>query len=267
MKNLLHYALIAILSCCSVTLLAQKTDNSEDKPIIDVEQMPQYPGGEEALMKFIHDNLKYPEASFKAGVEGRVTIRFVVNLEGAVTDVKVIRGLDSLCNNEAVRVVKMMPTWTPGKIGDRVVPIYYTLPIVFKLQKAPAQTLSAAAIRDSMINVPDKAGVFLLAEIMPQYPGGTEAMMNFIKSNLHYPDAAMEQKKEGYCLIRFVISKTGAVTNVNVYKSLSVECDAEAMRVIKLMPVWKPGTTKGIPVDVYYSIPFQFKMTSNMQSK
>jgi periplasmic protein TonB len=107
----------------------------EDKPVYGVEQMPQFPGGDEELLKFIHDNLHYPAVAAEVGIEGRVTIRFVVNRDGDVTDVTIIRGLDPSCDKEAVRVVKMMPKWIPGRQNGRNVPVYYTLPVVYKLQK------------------------------------------------------------------------------------------------------------------------------------
>lgn len=107
----------------------------EDKPVYGVEQMPQFPGGDEELLKFIRDNLHYPAVAAEVGIEGRVTIRFVVNRNGDVTDVTIIRGLDPSCDKEAVRVVKMMPRWIPGRQNGRNVPVYYTLPVVYKLQK------------------------------------------------------------------------------------------------------------------------------------
>jgi len=107
----------------------------EEKPLYGVEQMPQFPGGEEALMKFITDNLRYPPVAAEVGTEGRVTIRFVVSKTGEVINVEVIRGLDPSCDREAVRVVKMMPKWIPGRQNGRNVPVYYTLPIVYRLQK------------------------------------------------------------------------------------------------------------------------------------
>jgi TonB family protein len=100
-----------------------------------VERMPQYPGGDEAMLKFIHDNLKYPFVAASNGIEGRVTIRFVVSKTGEINDIKVIRGLLNECDDEGVRVIKMMPKWEPGMNKGEPVNVYYTLPIVFKLQK------------------------------------------------------------------------------------------------------------------------------------
>lgn len=106
-----------------------------DKPFVSVEQMPQYPGGNGELMKFLSSNIRYPTIAAENGIEGRVIIRFVVGKDGTVSDIQVQRGLDASCDKEAVRVVKMMPKWIPGKQNGRAVPVYFTLPVVFKLQK------------------------------------------------------------------------------------------------------------------------------------
>jgi len=100
-----------------------------------VEQMPTYPGGDEAMLKFINDNLKYPYVAASNGIEGRVTIRFIVSRTGSIKDIKVIRGIYKECDDEGVRVVKMMPNWNPGINKGQPVDVYYTLPIVYKLQK------------------------------------------------------------------------------------------------------------------------------------
>jgi TonB family protein len=111
---------------------------SEDKPLTACEQMPVFPGGEKALIKFISDNLHYPLSASEAGVEGRVTVRFAVKTTGEVTDVVVIRGLDFACDDEAIRVVKLLPKWIPGKQDGRNVSVYFTLPINFVLKNRTA---------------------------------------------------------------------------------------------------------------------------------
>lgn len=105
----------------------------EDKPFVTVEQMPSFPGGEVEMQKFIRDNLKYPVIAQENGIQGRVTIRFVVTKDGTISDVQVLRGIDASCDKEAVRVVKAMPRWIPGKQNGRNVPVYFTLPVIFKL--------------------------------------------------------------------------------------------------------------------------------------
>lgn len=105
-----------------------------EKPFYTVEQMPSFPGGEVEMQKFIRDNLKYPVVAQESGIQGRVTIRFVVTKDGTISDVQVMRGIDPSCDKEAMNVVKKMPKWIPGKQNGRAVPVYFTLPVVFRLQ-------------------------------------------------------------------------------------------------------------------------------------
>lgn len=110
-------------------------EEKKEEPFVSVEQMPQFPGGDVELMKFINGGIKYPTIAAENGIEGRVVIRFVVGKDGNVSDVQVVRSLDPSCDKEAVRVVKTMPKWVPGKQNGRNVPVFYTLPVLFKLQK------------------------------------------------------------------------------------------------------------------------------------
>ena len=106
----------------------------EEKPYTMVEQMPQYPGGPAELLKYIAKNLRYPTIAQENGIQGRVILRFVVSATGEVKDITVLRSLDPYCDKEAIRVVSTLPKWIPGKQNGRNVPVYYTLPIQFKLQ-------------------------------------------------------------------------------------------------------------------------------------
>ncbi|MCX6246794.1 MAG: M56 family metallopeptidase [Bacteroidetes bacterium] len=98
-----------------------------------VEQQPKFAGGDEAMIKFLSENITYPEAAKKAGVQGKVFLTFVVQANGAVTDVKVLRGIGSGCDEEAVRVVKMMPNWIPGQEKGKNVAVQFNIPINFRL--------------------------------------------------------------------------------------------------------------------------------------
>ena len=98
-----------------------------------VDERPQFPGGERGLVNFINKTREYPYDAYVAGVEGRVLCRFIINVDGSVSDISVIRGCDQLLNREAVRVISEMPKWKAGKMGDRAVPVMYVLPIVFRL--------------------------------------------------------------------------------------------------------------------------------------
>ena len=99
----------------------------------EVTEMPQYTGGNEALYVFMAETIKYPEEAKKEGLSGVVYISFVVDVKGAVTDAKVVKGIHPVLDNAALEVVKMMPDWIPGKIGDKEVSVEFMLPISFKL--------------------------------------------------------------------------------------------------------------------------------------
>ena len=99
-----------------------------------VEEQPTYPGGDEARIKFLQENMKYPEEAKELGVQGKVFVTFVVEVDGSITDVRVLRGIGSGCDDEAIRVVKSMPKWVPGKQRGVPVRVQFNLPINFKLQ-------------------------------------------------------------------------------------------------------------------------------------
>ncbi len=99
-----------------------------------VEEMPSFPGGTGALMSFLSSNIKYPVVAQENGVQGRVIVGFVVERDGSITDVRVMRSVDPSLDREAQRVVKAMPRWKPGKQNGSAVRVKYTVPVVFRLQ-------------------------------------------------------------------------------------------------------------------------------------
>jgi len=115
--------------------LAMEEEESDDAPVFFiVEDMPEFPGGEEALRKYIAQSVKYPVIAQENGIQGRVYVSFVVNTKGKVTDVKIARGVDPNLDKEAIRVVQAMPAWKPGKQRGKAVKVSYTVPINFVLQ-------------------------------------------------------------------------------------------------------------------------------------
>lgn len=99
-----------------------------------VEEMPAFPGGEAKLMEYVAKNVKYPQIARETGVQGRVYVNFVVEPDGSVSNVSVLRGIGGGCDEEAIRVVKSMPKWKPGKQRGKAVRVSYMLPVNFKLQ-------------------------------------------------------------------------------------------------------------------------------------
>jgi TonB family protein len=137
---------VAVAYGSKITIDELKVGNSSDtkKPFISVDQMPAFPGGGEEMQRYIRENLKYPVAAQKAGIQGRVTLRFVVGDDGTITDITVVRGIDPDCDAEAVRVIANMPKWTPGKQNGTNVPVYFNIPIQFQLKGNDDTAISSA---------------------------------------------------------------------------------------------------------------------------
>ncbi len=99
-----------------------------------VESMPDFPGGDEARQTFLRDNIKYPQIARESSISGTVYVTFVVEKDGRVTDIKILRGIGGGCDEEAVRVIKSMPRWNPGKQRGKPVRVQFNMPIKFSLQ-------------------------------------------------------------------------------------------------------------------------------------
>ena len=124
-----------ILKAKEVIAEPEPPKHEEENKVFDiVEQQPMFPGGPAALMKYLSEHTKYPVVAQENGVQGRVTVQFVVEKDGSISDVHVLRGVDPSLDKEAVRVVKSMPRWTPGKQNGITVRVNYRVPVLFRLQ-------------------------------------------------------------------------------------------------------------------------------------
>lgn len=133
----LKYVITLFMLFAEIVVTAKTHTNMSadgDDVYIIVEQMPIFPGGDEALRNFVTNNVQYPEEAHKNGISGRVFICFVVGKDGSVQDVKVARSINPLLDAEAIRVVKSMPKWTPGQHRGKPVKVSYTIPINFSLK-------------------------------------------------------------------------------------------------------------------------------------
>lgn len=122
--------LVLLFSFMTSTAQTKKNDMVFDV----VEVMPQFPGGQIAMLQYLMKNIKYPEQAMKEGIQGRVTVRFIVEKDGSISDVKPVLSVHPLLNKEAVRVVESMPKWSPGKHNGKPVRVRFNLPVMFKLK-------------------------------------------------------------------------------------------------------------------------------------
>lgn len=236
--------------------------------------MPEYPGGQQALINFLRQNIEYPANAKEHQIQGRVIAEFVVEKDGSVSDKHIVRSVSPELDAEAMRVISIMPKWKPGKQRGEVVRVKYTIPIMYSLDNEPKE------IKDN--NLPESVvvgyaprkveettdqSVYQVVEEMPKFPGGQEALMRYIAMNVKYPVDAQRAKTQGRVILQMVIDENGNVTSPSIIRSVSPSLDAEAIRVITSMPQWIPGKNKGETVRVKYTIPISFKLTPSDNNK
>lgn len=222
---------------------AQVQHESDTVIFIDVEEPPTFPGGDSALVAYLKHNLHYPPAEKEKGIQGKVVVGFVIEKDGVVSNVEVKRGIGEECDAEAVRVVKEMPNWEPGKQSGIVVRMGMVLPISFKIVEPPIDTT-----------------IYTTVEKMPTFPGGEFKMYEFLAMNIRYPQRAREDGYSGTVYVRFVVEPDGTITNIEVAKGVGGGCSEEAVRVVKMMPKWIPGEAFGKKVRVTYTLPVNFRL-------
>jgi TonB family protein len=165
---------------------------------------------------------------------------------------------------EALRVVGLMPDWIPGKQRGQAVSVKYTMPIMFRTgSSAPKEEVaSASQIVPNAKPVVQDGEIFTVVEEMPQFPGGMGEAMKFLAKNIKYPAVALQNKIEGRVIVQFVVKENGKVADLKVVRGVTPELDAEALRVVGLMPDWIPGKQRGKAVAVKYTMPIMFRLSS-----
>ena len=127
-------SVLAILFMANTTVTAQNKKAASDKVYEKVEVMPEFPGGDQAMMDFVAKNVVYPQEARDKEISGRVMVGFIVEKDGSISDAKVVKGIGGGCDEEAVRVVNAMPKWKPGKQKSKPVRVSFMMPFNFKLQ-------------------------------------------------------------------------------------------------------------------------------------
>ena len=258
---------------------------NEDTIYGKVDKNAEYPGGTEALMKFMMTNLKYPETCRKEGIQGRVVIKFVVNTDGSIVDMEEARSPHADLTAEAMRVIKMMPKWTPATVGGKTVRSRFNLPVMFRLDGGKKTQYTSPQKPQSPQSLTDEQ------KAVHDWFGAQPELMTHLNKNIRYPKECQEQGFEGRVLVSIAVEKDGSVSvdgseykpvsskndtpvAVNAYKNadgtqktkLSEEelknlMIKEAERVLKLSPKLKPyKNEKGETVRATFKVPVMFRL-------
>jgi TonB family protein len=248
--------LILAVTVMLITKCASKLDVvPPSEPYTEVDVMPVFPGGDEGLLKYIATNVAYPLEAKQAGTQGRVVTKFCVTSNGSIDRVSVLKGVSPELDAEAIRVVSGLPPFQPGRQDNRNVDVWYVVPITF--------TLSGTKGADQDAYKPFRSGVeepFVVVEEMPMFPGGDSALLDFITTNIQYPEEAKTAGIEGRVIVRFCVTAEGKTSMVSVLKGVHPSVDKEAMRVVSSLPAFVPGKQGGVAVPVWYMVPVTFAL-------
>jgi TonB family protein len=198
--------------------------------------LPKFQEGAESLKSYIDNNKVYPESAKADSISGYVSINFVIEKDGSVTNLIVLDSLGYDCDEEAIRIIANIPKWSPGYIDS-----------------IPVRTLLN-------LNVHFGEMAYTVVEEMPSFKGGMQGMMNYLAENITYPLEAKKKGIQGRVFINFTILSDGSISDVKVLRGIGGGCDEEAIRVVKKMPKWNPGKQKGNPVAVKYNLPVKFSL-------
>ena len=210
-----------------------KKEGTEEAIFVVVENQPEFPGGQAAMMKFLADSIRYPKIAVENGIQGRVICNFVVMKDGSVSDVQIVRGVDPVIDAEAVRVLKLMPDWKPGTQHGKAVNVRYTLPVVFSLAKKESKI-----VVDEPKRVEEK--MLVETQLLPNviFPGGQKGMMRFISEKIKYPAIAQENGLQGLVNASFRVNGAGTIIGAEVIDASEgmSTLNNEVLRIIKEMP-------------------------------
>ncbi len=213
----------------------EEASNIQEKiySINEVDVKPEYPGDINRLYVFIYKKLRMP----KECPGGKITVTFVIEKDGTLTDIKTIKDIGFGAGDEAVRVLKESLKWEPGKQDGKIVRVQYTLPI----------TIKATANLEEDNLVYNMAGI----NVQPEFIGGKEKLYEFIYRKIRI----RKDCPEGKIYLSFIIEKNGSLSSFKVIKDLGFGSGEEAIRVLKDSPLWEPGEQNGKKVRVLYNLP------------
>ena len=252
-KWIFYPALMLFLLVFSNAQAQQKADQ-----VYDAVEIPAQPkGGMSTFQDYVSDNLTYPTLSLRNKTQGTVEVAFIIEKNGTVGNVEIVKGLDEACNKEAIRVIKGSPKWEPARHKGQVVRQRVTMPVLFTI---PTQ----------LTIPPDKTSVDLKTEtpevkqIQPEESarpeGGLDAFFNYVKQNQQYPAKARKNKIQGKVMVSFMVEKDGSLTDMKVIKKFGNGLDEEAMRLVEKGPKWLPAKFQGEPIRQKMILPIIFQL-------
>lgn len=215
-----------------------KSTSDTGNVVMVVEQLPEFPGGTSQFYRYLAKNINYPDSARIKGIEGTVFVSFEIDGYGQVSEVAIVKGVSPELDKEALRVIKGMPRWKPGKQSGRPISVTQQVPVKFKQTNGP------------VLNSPTDV------DQLPEFPGGETSLLKMINKTLYVPKG---KKMAGNVVVEFIIDSTGVTKDHKIIQGLAPKYDEAAIRVIQGVAPWKPGYKDGKPVEVKYRLTVLFK--------
>jgi TonB family protein len=211
------------------------------------EDFPTFQGKEfRVFNSWLPQQIKYPADAASRGIQGRVTAIVTIDGNGSLSDIKLMGNPNRALSNAVLAAIQSAPEWEPARNPQGRTPFQTSVTIRFLL---PDKVLSDET--------------FVAVEVMPFYPGGDAALLDFIRKNAKYPEEAKANKIQGRVIVRFVVNENGNVEDAIIMKGVEPSLDEEAIRVVNSLGQFKPGMQGGKPVSVYYMVPVTFGTSEN----
>ena len=230
------------------------TPTAAQNVVANPERPPLFSGGPAAMNAFIANTMRYPDDAFERRAQGLVVFTFVVETDGTLSNIRPVRLADPSLDAEALRIIQAMPLWTPAEHRGRAVRAEATVPMFFSISpnattNAPARQQQRQDYARTDLNILQNNPIYTIVDRMPQFATGPADLANFIARNICYPREALADGIDGRILASFVIAPDGSISNIEIVDGIPA-LNEEAIRVLSMMPNWRPGERNGVPVHV-----------------
>ena len=241
-------------------------DTRNDRRIPDyiyltAEEMPSFPGGTDALQQYLASQGSKATPTPPTGRTRKVCVQFVVERDGYTSNAEVTRSDDPTLDYDALRTVRSMPQWYPGRHGGDRVRVRISVEIPFSgVDGEDAGVGVHIPVASPYTEHSSDHRVYETVEQMPKYPGGDAALLQYLASHTVYPAEAAENGVQGKVYVGLTVMEDGSVSDAKILRSVDPLLDEEALRVVCSMPRWTPGKKNGQPVAVKMQVPVNFKL-------
>ncbi len=237
--------LLKIFFLLTILLSSKNTIAQSDDPLYStagIEVKPTFPGGISEFYKFIGKNFQTPKVE---GLQGKVYVTFIIEKDGSVTDIKILRDIGYGTGEEAVRVLKECPKWNPGIQKGKPVRVLYSLPITINTQKNNP-------VKQQII---ENSGI----DTQPTFIGGKDKLKEYLKQNYKIPPGC----QIGNVFTSFVVEEDGSLSDIKILKDMGFGSGEEAIRVLKESPKWNHATHNGKPIRVTHTLAISTNITDD----